>query len=69
MRALLEQVTIPLEDIAAQNARMLAGEGAKVVLTSRKLDRAQAVAAAVRFRRRASQMGASRRLHVETFNV
>jgi ABC-type proline/glycine betaine transport system substrate-binding protein len=29
VRALLEQVTIPLEDIAAQNARMLAGEGAE----------------------------------------
>jgi ABC-type proline/glycine betaine transport system substrate-binding protein len=28
VRSLLEQVTIPLEDIAAQNARMLAGEGA-----------------------------------------
>lgn len=29
VRSLLEQVTIPLEDIAAQNARMLAGEGSE----------------------------------------
>ncbi|NER78354.1 MAG: glycine betaine/L-proline ABC transporter substrate-binding protein ProX [Leptolyngbya sp. SIO1D8] len=29
VRSLLEQVTIPLEDIAAQNARMLSGEGSK----------------------------------------
>jgi ABC-type proline/glycine betaine transport system substrate-binding protein len=29
VRSLLEQVTIPLEDIAVQNARMLAGEGSQ----------------------------------------
>ena len=29
VRSLLEQVTIPLEDIAAQNARMMAGEGSE----------------------------------------
>jgi ABC-type proline/glycine betaine transport system substrate-binding protein/ABC-type amino acid transport substrate-binding protein len=29
VRSLLEQITIPLEDIAAQNARMLAGDGSE----------------------------------------